>query len=239
MYIKCKRVISTKKEKMIAKAITSKKFQQRNKKFAVYLGIKYLINFEVFPLTYHPSIYRRLHYYHSSLRKSSFWNFIFWIFKSREWMLINILESFLNQNHLENFRDEYEDVDMHIDASLYQHYFKQLNYQQQRSCLFRIYELLLELNEELSPSRCELCLAYHHNFKKSFEPERYFALNDPEVKLCFLFILSVIYPEIGNFVRDYGLNIIVRFRFIINRFSKEMWVRVLPIFQGLNRCKIT
>ena len=62
----------------------------------------------------------------------------------------------------------------------------------------------MELNEELYPSKCKLYSAYDHNLKKPFYSKRY--LDDPEVKLWFLLILSVIYPEVGIFVRKYGIN---------------------------------
>ena len=208
MHIKHKKAITTKKEKIIAKVITSEKFRRRNKKLAVYLMLKCLINFEAFSLYHHPSRYRKLVYYHSSLRRKSYWDLLLWIFEKREWRLINILEPFLNQNHLETLRIDCEDRDDKIDALSYQHYFKLLNNIQQRSCLFKIYEALLELNEELFPAKCELYSAYVYNFREPFRSEKYFCIRDPEPKLCYLFILSVIYPEVGKFVEDFGLNLI-------------------------------
>ena len=68
----------------------------------------------------------------------------------------------------------------------------------------------MELNEELFPAKCELYSAYVYNFREPFRSEKYFCISDPELKLCYLFILSVIYPEVGKFVEDYGLNIITQ-----------------------------
>ena len=128
MHIKHKKAITTKKEKIIAKVISSEKFRRRNKKFAVYLMLKYLINFEAFSLYQHPSKYKKMLYHHSSLHNNSDWDLIFWIFEKREWRLINILEPFLNQNHLEAFRIDCEDRNNQIDALSYKYYFKQLNH---------------------------------------------------------------------------------------------------------------
>ncbi|GAB6161655.1 hypothetical protein JCM12298_08140 [Desulfothermus naphthae] len=196
----------TKKAKMILKAITSKKFQKKNKKVAVYVFSKYLFNYDTFSFFQHILKRKNKYYSHRSFKARCFWELIFWIFENREWRLINVLEDFLNQYYLDAFHDDCEDRNDHIDAITYWSYFQKLNIQQKCSCIFRIYEQLLDLNSELSCPKTELYLAYEHNFRKPFRPERYFYFDDPEVKICFLLILSLIYPEINNFVKRYNLN---------------------------------
>lgn len=195
----------TKKAKMILKAITSKKFQKKNKKVAVYVFSKYLFNYDTFSFFQHILKHKNKYYFHRSIKARCFWELIFWIFENRQSRLINVLEDFLNQTYLDDFRADYEENN-HINALTYKYYFQKLNIQQRSSCILRIYEQLLDLNSELSCPKTELYLAYEHNFRKPFRPERYFYFDDPEVKICFLLVLSIIYPEVNNFVKLFNFN---------------------------------
>jgi len=196
----------TKKAQMILKAITSKKFQQKNKKVAVYVFTKYLFNYDTFHFFQHILKRKNKYYTHRSIKAKCFWELIFWIFENREWRLINVLEDFLNQTYLDDFCTDCEEND-HIDALTYKYYFEKLNTKQKCSCLLRIYELLLDLSNELScPKSAELHLAYEYNFREPFRLEKYFSFDDPEVKICLLLILSLIYPEIYSFVKMNNFN---------------------------------